>query len=966
MSSSHPAASSSSRSTSSGSRLSAVPEVPRLQLSVLGPMEARTGGSEVALGSPQQQAVLAALVMHEVAHVELPALVAGLWGEDAPVSAAGTVRTYLSRLRRALGPASELLRATGGGYRLDRAGYDLDLTAFTVRRERAAEATRRGDTAAAAEQLRAALSLWRGTPLSGLPGPYAESQRERLTQLHDTVVEELLAAEVELGHLTEALGELTVLIAQQPLRERLRELQVLALWRLGRQAEALSAYAQARTVLAEELGVDPGPALQALQELVLTGTPPVPAGPVAPAVRATPAPAQLPGEVARITGREQDLARLAEAAADTGAAARVVAVSGMGGVGKTTLAVHFARSRAADHPDGQLHADLRGFDPVHRPVDPAEALRGFLEALGVPPQGVPTDLEGRAALYRTLLHGRRMLVLLDNARDAEQVRPLLPGDPGTLVVVTSRDPLAGLVVTAGARPVALDVLDPGAAGEFLRRRLGDRRVDAEPAAVDRLAERTGGLPLALAVVAARAAISPAMSLAALAEELGAGPLDAMATSDPVSDLRAVLAPSYRALAPDAARVFRALAAQPGADTGTAAVASASGLDRSPVGRLLRQLADSALVTQPRPDRWRMHDLLLAYAGEVTGGPERAEFVVRTTAHHLHTTAAARRVHFPQRVPLDLPPLPTGVSPEVLGDAAAVVGWFATEAASLVSVVQQAAAAGLDQDVLQLTALLLPLQDRLGRPADAVVCQHLALAAAERADDRSWLGRVHHGLASAYDSLGDAALSIDHLRSAITAYRMAGVRRGEAEAHAQLAETLSEVAGPPDPHRDAEVREHLEAALALIQELGDRQLEAMFRVDAGSRLLSAGDAAGAEQEWSRSRDLFRAVGDDRWMLEVEVKLAHAALAQGRVTEALARYREVARSAPDQDARVLVEATAGVGHALVASGDVPGARSAWAEAVRAIDRLDPAGELGWARAVRAELADLLAGAPTPPGS
>ncbi|MCZ2828882.1 AfsR/SARP family transcriptional regulator [Modestobacter sp. VKM Ac-2986] len=962
MSSSHPGTSSSSRATSSGSRLSAVPEAPLLQLSVLGPLEARAGGSELALGSPQQQAVLAALAMHEVAHVELPALITGLWGEDPPVSAAGTVRTYLSRLRRALGPASALLSATGGGYRLDRAGYDLDLTTVTTQRDHAAEAFRRGDTAAAVEHLRAALAPWRGTPLSGLPGPYAESQRERLTQLHDSVVEELLAARIELGQLTEALGELTVLIAQQPLRESLRELQVLALWRLGRQAEALSAYAQARTVLAEELGVDPGPALQALQEQVLTGTPPV----AAPLVRAPAVPAQLPGEVARVTGREQDLARLGEAASDTGTAAGVVVVSGMGGVGKTTLAVHFARSRAVDHPDGQLYVDLRGFDPVHPPVDPAEALRGFLEALGVPPQDVPTDLPGRAARYRTLLHGRRVLVLLDNARDAGQVRPLLPGDPGTLVVVTSRDPLTGLVVTAGARPVALAVLDPADARRFLRQRLGDRRVDDEPAAVDRLAERTGGLPLALAVVAARAAISPAMSLAALAEELGAGPLDAMATTDQVSDLRAVLAPSYRALAPDAALVFRALAVQPGGDTGTAAVASASGLDRTSVGRLLRQFADSALVTRPRPDRWRMHDLLLAYAGEVTDGPERAEFVVRTTAHHLHTTAAARQVHFPQRVPLDLPPLPAGVSPEVFPDAAAVVGWFATEAASLVSVVQQAAAAGLDQDVLQLAALLLPLQDRLGRPADAVVCQHLALAAAESADDRSWVGRVHHGLASAYDSLGDGTLSVDHLRSAIAAYQVAGVRRGEAEAHAQLAETLSEVAGPLDQHRDAEVREHLAAALALIQELGDRQLEAMFRVDAGSRLLSAGDAVGAEQEWSRSRELFRAVGDDRWMLDVEVKLAHAALAQGRVTEALARYREVARLAPDQDARVLVEATAGVGHALTASGDELGARSAWAEAVRAIDRLDPAGELGWAREARGRLLGLLAGDPAPPGS
>jgi tetratricopeptide (TPR) repeat protein len=603
---------------------------------------------------------------------------------------------------------------------------------------------------------------------------------------------------------------------------------------------------------------------------------------------------------------------------------------------------------------------------VHAPVDTAEALRGFLEALGVSPRDLPTSLEARSALYRTLLHGRRVLVLLDNARDAEQVRPLLPGGPGTLVVVTSRSWLAGLVVTAGAHPVPLDVLDADAARHFLRQRLGDRRVGDEPSAVDRLAERTGGLPLALAVVAARAAISPAMSLAALAEELGAGPLDAMATSDEVSDLRAVLAPSYRALAPDAALVFRTLAVQPGQDAGTAAVASASGLGRASAGQVLRQFADSALVTRPRPDRWRMHDLLLAYAAEVTGGVERHELVVRTTAHHLHTAAAARQVHSPQRVPLELAPLPAGVSPEVFEDAGAVAGWFATEAAGLVSVVQQAAAAGLDQEVLQLAALLLPLQDRLGRPADAVTCLDLALTAAERADDRSWVGRVHHGLASAYDSLGDGGRSVGHLRSAIAAYRVAGVRRGEAEAHAQLVDVLVDDAGPADPHQDAEVQEHLEAALAITQELGDRQLEAMIRLDQGSRLLGAGDATGAERELDRSRELFLAVGDGRWMIDVELALAHAALALGRVLEALDRYREVARSAPDQDARVLVEATTGVGQALAASGDVPGAASAWAEALRAIDRLDPAGELGWARRDRAELLVLLAEAPGPSGS
>ena len=286
---------------------------------------------------------------------------------------------------------------------------------------------------------------------------------------------------------------------------------------------------------------------------------------------------------------------------------------------------------------------------------------------------------------------------------------------------------------------------------------------------------------------------------------------------------------------------------------------------------------------------------------------------------------------------------------------------------LVSVVQQAAAAGLDQDVQQLADLLLPLQDGFGRPADAVVCLHLALAAAERAGDRSWVGRVHHGLGSAYESLGDGPLVVGHLRSAIAAYRAGGHRRGEAEAHDQLATFLIEDAGPDDHRWDAEVQEHLEATLAIMEELGDRQLEAMLRVNRGVRLLVEGDATGAERELLRSRDLFHAVGDDRWMVHVEVNLAHAALALGRLPEALDRYRDVARSAGEQgDARIAVEASQGVGQALAASGDVLGATAAWAEAVRAIDRLDPAGELAWAREVRGELLGLLAADPTPSGS
>jgi DNA-binding SARP family transcriptional activator/TPR repeat protein len=945
--------SSSSRTTSSGSPPTAVPGTPRLQLAVLGPLEGRLDGTDLALGSPQQQAVLAALVLHEAAHVDLAELVTGLWGDDAPDSAAGTVRTYLSRLRRALGPAGALLTGTAGSYRLDRSGHDLDLRSFDEHRRRATEAARRGDTAAVAEHLQAALALWRGTPLSGLPGPYAESQRTRLVGLHETVVEELLAAEIELGHVTEALGELTVLVSQQPLHERWRELQVLGLFRLGRQAEALAAYDRARTVLAEELGVDPGPALQALHHQVLTSTPPVTAG-SGPAVTAHPVPAQLPAEVAVLVGREAALERLTAAATGAGAA-RVVVVSGMGGVGKTSLAVHFARLRAPDHPDGALHVNLRGFDPTHSPMEPAEALRGFLEALGVAAPQVPVDLAARAALYRTLLSDRRAVVLLDNARDADQVRPLLPGGPGTLVVVTSRNSLAGLVATAGAQPVSLDVLDRGAAGRFLRQRLGATRADADPGALDRLVDRSGGLPLALAVVAARAVLQPGLPLADLADELDAGPLDAMATADASSDLRAVLSPSYRALSPEAALVFRALAVQPGQDAGTAAVASTAGLPRARAGAVLRELSDAALVLQPGAGRWALHDLVLSYAVELTDPAERRDLLRRLLAHHVHTAAAARHVFAPMQYPIDLVPVPPGVVPEAFGDATAAVAWFEVEGRGLTSAVTRAAAEGMTREAQLLAWTVFPFQRALGRPTDGVAALRVALGVTDEAGEPTWAGRLHRALAVAYSALERVPEAVSHSTAAVAAFRSTGDRALEAQSLAGLSYAL-ELGDRPDP---VEARVHLRAALAVTVELGDRRAETMYRNNLGWSLLRAGDLGGAERELLRSAELSREAGDELLVAEADMNLGRIDLALGRGTEALDRFTSAAaamRAAEDLAGEV--EATLGLGEARWATGDSPGARQAWTSALRVIGRWDPTDGLPAAQAFRGQLLGLLA--------
>lgn len=473
------------------------------------------------------------------------------------------------------------------------------------------------------------------------------------------------------------------------------------------------------------------------------------AGPAGTAAAGRPVPRQLPADVPGFTGRGAQLRELdlLVTGGERTSTLVVSAVSGTAGVGKTALAVHWAHRVRGRFPHGQLYVNLRGFDPTGRAVSPAEAVRGFLDALGVVPQRIPAGLDPQAALYRSLVADRRMLILLDNARDADQVRPLLPGAAGCLVVVTSRDLLSGLVVAEGAHPLVLDLLTTDEAHQLLERRLGPARVAAEPEAVDDIVGACARLPLALAIVAARAVAHPAFPLSALAGALrqARGGLDIFAHGDPATDVRAVFSWSYHTLGPTAARLFRLLGVHPGPDITIPAAASLAGVTPREVAASMGELTRANLLTEHTAGRFAFHDLLRAYATElahdVEPQAERRAAAQRALDHYLRTAYAADQLLNPERGPITLPPAGPGVTPEEHADRGQAMAWFGAEHRVLLAAADRAAATGLDIHAWQLPWVLADFFNLRGHSHDLAATQHAALEAARRLADREAHGAL---------------------------------------------------------------------------------------------------------------------------------------------------------------------------------------------------------------------------------
>jgi DNA-binding SARP family transcriptional activator len=853
-----------------------------MDVRVLGPVALVAGERAIDVGPPQRCAVLSALAVDAGRQVAVETLIDRVWGDQSPERVRRALHAHVARIRRLLeqvaadgGGTARLVRRSGG-YALEVDPQRVDVHRFRRLCEQARE------PASAAEQaalLREALDLWRGEPLAGVAGDWAVRTRQAWRQQHVEAVLAWARAELRSGNPAAVVVPLTDLAGEHPLLEPLVAVLMQALYRAGDAAQALELYAVTRRQLVAELGVEPGAELRRVHQGILRDD----LGPLDPPERTAPAdgagpardshppapagvlPAQLPRDVRGFTGRSDELVRLDAmlSAPDGGAPVDILALSGTAGVGKTTLAVHWAHRVRDRFPDGQLYVNLRGFDPGGQVLAAEDAIRGFLDALGVPPDRIPVSLDAQAALYRSRLAGRRMLVVLDNARDAEQVRPLLPGEPGCLVLVTSRNRLSGLVAVDGAQPMTLDLFPPAEARQMLARRLGAERLAAEPEAVEEIISRCARLPLALAIVAARAATHPHFSLTLLAKELddAAGRLDALDAEDSVTDVRAVFTWSYAALSPAAARLFRLLGLHPGPEVSVAAAASLAGLPLAGVRSALAELARAHLIVEHTSRRFSFHDLLRVYALEQASNTDDAEqrhaAARRMLDHYLHTAHAGALLLDPQREPLPLRAPAPEVAVEALTDMDRAMAWFGAEHQILLAAVDLAAAAGLDSHTWQLAWTLVDYLPRRGFWHDQLAVHTAAAAAARRLGELRAEAAAHNNLALAQSRLGRLEEAHAHNRHALELCRLAGDQAGEANAHVYAAVVWNRQG------RQREGLDHSEQALALYRAIGDEFGQASAMNSIGWFHAMLGDHQEALRYCEQALALHERLGSRDW-------------------------------------------------------------------------------------------------------
>jgi DNA-binding SARP family transcriptional activator len=927
---------------------------PAPRFGVLGPLRVWQGENEVDLGPLQQRVVLAVLLLHLGRPVGRDQMISAVWGEAPPAHAVNLVQRHVSGLRRVLGTgrpggtASVRLVWTDAGYLLTMPAGALDLKAFEGELGRARTAQAAGDLAEAAVALHAALGLWRGPVCDGLSSPYLDAQRVRLAESRISVVEDRIELDLALGSHTDLIAELRELLADNPLRERLHGLLMLALYRAGRQADALAAFRDARRRLHDELGVEPAAPLQQLHQQILAADPQLAAiadaasigGPPPPTHRRL-VPAQLPHGSPDFTNRdtEMDLLNALLPGDDAGARGPVIAaIAGTAGVGKSALAVHWAHQVRDRFPDGQLYVNLRGFDPGGSVMSPADAIRGFLDAFAIPAGRIPVDLDAQGALYRSMLADLRVLILLDNARDGAQVRPLLPGSPGSLVVVTSRNQLISLAATDGAHPVPLDLLPHGEARQLFTRRLGQRRVAAEPAAVDAIINACAGLALALSVVTARAAANPRLMLATLAEELReTGGLDALDAGDTLTNVRAVFSWSYQALGEPAARMFRLLGLHAGPDIGAPAAASLAGLPPATTRATLTELTRAHLLTDEGHGQFTFHDLLRAYAGELAGthdsAADRRAAVHRVLDHYLHTACHADGLLRPNREDA-VPPQPTMplVTPEALSDHRKALAWFATEYHVLLAALRQAAHEGFDVHAWQLAWALTSFFDYGAHWHDAAASHRAALDAATRLGDPHAQAVSHGCLAEAYIRLKRHGDGHAHLLKALALYEQLGDNRGQGHAHRILAWAL----GTQGSHREA--LPHAQRAFELFRTAGHLAGQAKALNAVGWFQIHLGADEEGLVNCQRALDLQRELNDRFEQANTIDSIAMAYYHLGRHQEAAAHYQQALDLYHDfGDHESEAESWASLGDAYLAAGDPASAGAAWRRAVAILDEL-----------------------------
>ena len=854
-----------------------------LWLSVLGPLQAWRDGGPLYLGPPARRAVLALLLMDPGVLVRRDTIVDVLWGDSPPRTAVGLVQAHVSRIRRLLssqagfGGSEGAIEWAGGTYRLSLSAPELDLLVFRDLAARAAVARAAGNDVAAVECYERAVGLWRADPLAdvdvlrGHPG---------ITALKQELAGVLLRyAEVAcaLGLPGRVLPRLQALADAEPLNEPVRARLMIALAGSGQQAAAIRVYEEVRARLDRELGLYPGDELDEAYARVLRPDAgdvragrrePVSARPPVPVVTADVVPRQLPAALRFFTGRGSELVTLSallQEGPGRGNGVMVAALTGMAGIGKTALAVHWAHQVAGHFPDGQLFVNLRGSDPSGLPVVPADAVRGFLAALGVPPARVPADADGQAALYRGLLAGRRVLVVLDNALDAEQVRPLLPPAPGCLVLVTSRNRLAGLAAE-DARLTMLGVLAGSESRDLLALGLGGRRAAAEPAATGELVALCGGLPLALCDAAARATARPAVPLAVLAAEMrdARKRLDVLETGEPATSVRGLFSWSRAKLGERASRMFRLLGVHPGPDITGPAAASLAGLPPEQACLALAELCDEHLLTEHAPGRYACHDLLRCYAVEEAMAREseagRRAAVRRMLDHYLHAASVASGFLGPWGTGDMRGRLRPGVVLEEIGEPAQAAEWFEKEQHVLLAVISVAAEGGHAPHAWELPWVAGWYFQGEARWQRLAAAQEAASVVAARLGDLTGLATARQHLGWLRFLLGDITSAARHLDEAIELAQSLGNRRLHASAGLSRAYVLQA------QDRVLEAVHQARQALRLYQAAGDPRGETHALYAIGWRLIQLGEHQQAIDFSSRalvaSRESSAALAPDR--------------------------------------------------------------------------------------------------------
>ncbi|MWA11795.1 AfsR/SARP family transcriptional regulator [Streptomyces sp. BA2] len=941
------------------------PEELRPHFSVLGPVRAWHGAEQLSMGSPQQRALLAALLLRDGRTATAHELIDALWGDEPPSQALAAVRTYASRLRKVL-PAGVLV-SEAGGYAIAVADGALDLALAEDLWAEAEKARGVSDLCQARSLVNKALSLWDGEPLANVPGPYAETERTRLEEWRLQLLESRLDMDLEVGCHAEAVSELTALTAAHPLRERLRELLMLALYRSGRQAEALAVYADTRRLLADELGVDPRPGLKELQQRILQADPalaePSAAAPepAATVVR----PAQLPATVPDFTGRASFVSELSEIlSAAEGRVMAVSALAGIGGVGKTTLAVHVAHVARSHFPDGQLYVDLQGAGS--RSAEPETVLGAFLRALGTADSAIPDSLEERAALYRSVLDGRRVLVVLDNARDAAQVRPLLPGMEGCAALVTSRIRMVDL---AGAHLVDLDVMSPEEALLLFTRIVGEERVTSERKAALDVVAACGFLPLAIRIAASRLAARRTWTVSTLAAKLAdeRRRLDELQAGDLA--VKATFELGYGQLEPAQARAFRLLGLADGPDLSLAAAAAVLDLPVEETEDLLESLVDTSLVESAAPGRYRYHDLVRLYAracAERDEEPpsERGAAMSRLLDFYLATAAGVYALERPGDRTVDHLECADRVG-LAFTDGTKAFDWLHAEASCILACVQQslskeslrravdlllaakdlaesgaisyryematraacevAAAVGDARAEGRARVSLAQVLNKVGRFDDAAVELERAATLALDSGDPWTTGNALNEQGIINNCINQPAVSETHLRKAIEVFRADGNRHSEASALCNLSRALLAMG------RTTKSIDLARQGIAIYSDLGVTFRLANAKYALGLALSGADRRAEALDQMNDALQIFAENRQRLWEGTTHYRIAQVYLADCHAAQAAQHSEQALAIGCVGGEWMRANVLTLLGRSLVDLGQVDRAQACWREAL-----------------------------------